>query len=169
MFNCQKMSETPIRSRPGLEIYFEANWGISKVQQTFNFKGGFYLKEASVFDSHFEVRGWIPRRNFEGLECYGTLKIFFEVTLKFYLFIFFRNKPLLIFQLSFCSFAISQMLSGWDMGFRRSTAFWTHHRRNFKGLQLPNTTGLNFEASERNFKGPRLPERLMDGISEVCA
>ncbi|GBB92555.1 hypothetical protein RclHR1_20220001, partial [Rhizophagus clarus] len=41
---------------------------------------------------------------------------------------------------------------------------------NFKGLQLPNTTGLNFEdsASERNFKGSRLPERLMVRISEVC-
>ncbi|GET01073.1 hypothetical protein RCL_jg18813.t1 [Rhizophagus clarus] len=49
-------------------------------------------------------------------------------------------------------------------------AFWTHHRQNFEDLQLLNTTGLNFEdsASECNFEGPRLPERLMDRISEVC-
>ncbi|GES83159.1 hypothetical protein RCL_jg20076.t1 [Rhizophagus clarus] len=43
-------------------------------------------------------------------------------------------------------------------------------QQNFKSLQLPNTTGLNFEdsASERNFKGSRLPERLMVRISETC-
>ncbi|GBB86815.1 hypothetical protein RclHR1_13250001 [Rhizophagus clarus] len=38
----------------------------------------------------------------------------------------------------------------------------------FLGLQLSNTTGLNFEASERNFKGSRFPEYLIYGISEVC-
>ncbi|GBB95875.1 hypothetical protein RclHR1_26320001 [Rhizophagus clarus] len=90
-------SGTSIRSRPDSELHFEVNWGISKVQQTFNFKGGLYSKSADEF-----------------LE---------EIS------------------------------------------------KNFKGLQLLNTTGLNFEdsASKRNFEGPRLPERLMDGISEVCA
>ncbi|GBC02137.1 hypothetical protein RclHR1_04480001, partial [Rhizophagus clarus] len=69
------------------------------------------------------------------------------------------------------SFAIFQMLSGWDMRFQRSMTFWMHHRRNFEDLQLPNTTELNFEDSafKRNFEGPRLPKRLMDRISEICA
>ncbi|GES79304.1 hypothetical protein RCL_jg6311.t1 [Rhizophagus clarus] len=39
---------------------------------------------------------------------------------------------------------------------------------NFKGLQLPNTTGLNFEdlASKHNFEDPRLSKCLIDRISE---
>ncbi|GBB84975.1 hypothetical protein RclHR1_11570004 [Rhizophagus clarus] len=47
---------------------------------------------------------------------------------------------------------------------------WLSGRIIDKISKLLNTTGLNFEdsASECNFEGPRLPERLMDRISEVC-
>ncbi|GBB92625.1 hypothetical protein RclHR1_20340004 [Rhizophagus clarus] len=119
-----------------LKLYFEAD----RVKQIFNFESRLYSKKASVFNSRFKVCGWIPKRNIEGLECYGTSK--------------FGNFP--------DAFWV-------DMGFQRSTTFWTHHRQNFEGLQLLNATGLNFEASERNFKGPKLPEHLMDRISEVCS
>ncbi|GBB84094.1 hypothetical protein RclHR1_10720005 [Rhizophagus clarus] len=98
----------------GSELHFEANWGISKIWQTFNFEG-WTLFEVRVFDSHFKsVDGFLEE--------------------------------------------ISKV---WNiMELQRSTTFWTHHRQNFEDLQLPNTTGLNFEdlASERNFKSPRLSE-----------
>ncbi|GBC08593.1 hypothetical protein RclHR1_08240013 [Rhizophagus clarus] len=130
-----RRSGTPIQSGLGLELYFEvdqAQNSISKVQQTFNFEGR-TLCEVKIFDSRFE-----------GLECYETLKFgsfpdAFRVGYGI---------------LKICSFQMPPERNN------ASTAFWIHHRRNFEGLQLPNTTGLNFEdlASERNLKGPRLPE-----------
>ncbi|GBB93165.1 hypothetical protein RclHR1_21200001, partial [Rhizophagus clarus] len=105
------------------------------VKQTFNFEGGLYSKKASVFDSRFEVRGWIPRRNIEDRISKFVFNFPFNETFANVAF-FYRPEML----------------------------------RNFKGLQLLNTTGLNFEdsASEHNFEGPRLPEHLIDRISEVC-
>ncbi|GBC05939.1 hypothetical protein RclHR1_06510006 [Rhizophagus clarus] len=122
--------QTGIFQRSGTP--FRSRLGILKVKQTFNFEGGLYLKEASVFDSRFKIRGWIPRRNIEGLECYRTSKI--------------------------CGFQMP------------SEHPWLSGRIIDEILKLPNTTGLNFEdsASECNFEGPRLPECLMDRISEVC-
>ncbi|GBB94922.1 hypothetical protein RclHR1_24400001 [Rhizophagus clarus] len=114
---------TSFQSRSGPELHFE---GLADIQFQ-------RLKEVRIFDSRFEVCGWIPRRNIEGLECYRTSK------------------------LPFCSLAVSQMLSGWDMDFEGPQL---SGRIIDEISKLPNTTGLNFEdsASEHNFEGPRLPE-----------
>ncbi|GBC02671.1 hypothetical protein RclHR1_04740014 [Rhizophagus clarus] len=47
---------------------------------------------------------------------------------------------------------------------------WDSEGPRLSGLQLPNTTGLNFEdlASKHNFEDPRLSKCLIDRISEVC-
>ncbi|GBC05888.1 hypothetical protein RclHR1_00650007 [Rhizophagus clarus] len=136
-------SRTPFE---GLELHFE----VDQVKQTFNFEGGLYLKfrkpvfltPISKFADGFleEIsKAW----NVTELQSFPDA---FQVDIGFQRFAVFRC----LLNVITCNFKGPQ-LSGCIID---------------KFSKLPNTTGLNFEdsVSERL----RLPERLMNRISEVC-